>query len=77
MKSAIRSPIIMVVQLVLARTQLGIMDASATRSPCIPWTRPCWSTTDIGSDAGPILQVLVRCRPLTHVLADKVVQRLV
>jgi hypothetical protein len=36
MKSEIRSPIIMVVQLVLARTQLGIIEASATRSPSMP-----------------------------------------
>ena len=36
MKSAMRSPIIIVVQLVLARTQLGITEASATRRPLRP-----------------------------------------
>ena len=61
MKSDTRSPIAMVVTLVLARTQLGMMDASTTRSPSRPWTFPCWSTTAIGSDAGPILQVHEMC----------------
>ena len=38
--SAIRSPIAIDVQLVLARTQSGMMDASATRSRSTPYTRP-------------------------------------
>src|SRR5262249_40607455 len=37
-KSATRSPIIMVVALVLARITSGITDASATRSPASPYT---------------------------------------
>ena len=61
MKSEIRSPITMVVTLVLARTQLGMMEASATLSPCKPWTLPFWSTTPIGSEAGLILQVQEMC----------------
>ncbi len=57
MKSAQRSPIIMVVALVLARMQSGITDASATRRPSTPLTFRCWSTTVSGSLSGPILQV--------------------
>ena len=37
--------------------QVGHYDASATRRPSSPRTRPCWSTTAIGSVGGPILQV--------------------
>src|SRR5215831_5299342 len=61
MKSATCSAIIMVVALVLARMQSGITDASATRSPSSPYTRQYWSTTAIGSEAGPILQVPEIC----------------
>jgi hypothetical protein len=39
-KSAIRSPMTMVVTLVLARIQSGMIEASATRKPSMPWTRP-------------------------------------
>src|SRR5262245_10051223 len=39
-KSATRSPIIMVVAFVLARMQSGMMEASATQRPSSPWTRP-------------------------------------
>src|SRR5262249_49263800 len=60
-KSAIRSPSIIVVTLVLARIQLGIMEASTTRRLCRPCTLPYWSTTAMGSDAGPILQVPEIC----------------
>ena len=35
-KSATRTPIIMAVTLVLARTQSGMMEASTTRKPSIP-----------------------------------------
>ena len=49
MKSLTRSPIIIVVTLVLARMQSGMMDASTTRSPSRPCTLPYWSTTAIGS----------------------------
>ena len=38
MASAIFSPIIIVVTLMLARTQSGMIDASATRIPSRPWT---------------------------------------
>ena len=57
MKSAMRSPMTIVVTLVLARMQSGIIEASATRSPSMPRTLPCWSTTDRASESGPILQV--------------------
>ena len=56
-KSATRSPIIIVVALVLARMQSGMIEASAIRRFSSPCTRPCWSTTAMGSEAGPILQV--------------------
>ena len=39
-KSATRSPIIMVVAFVLARMQSGMMEASATQRPSSPCTRP-------------------------------------
>src|SRR5215510_9129280 len=64
MKSAMRSPIIMVVTLVLARIQSGIMEASTTRRFCRPCTWPCWSTTAMASEAGPILQVPEICWPV-------------
>src|SRR3954449_13065419 len=64
MKSAIRSPIIMVVTLVFARMQSGMIEASTTRRPWRPWTLPYWSTTAIGSEAGPILQVPELCWPV-------------
>ena len=57
MNPAMRSPIIMVVTFVFALTQSGMMEASATLKPSNPWTLPYWSTTAMGSDAGPILQV--------------------
>ncbi len=58
MKSAMRSPMTMVVTLVLALMQSGMIEASATRSPSSPWTLPNWSTTATESEAGPILHVL-------------------
>ena len=36
---------------------LGMIEASATRRPVMPWTRRRESTTAIGSRCGPILQV--------------------
>ena len=51
----------MVVTLVLARMQSGIMEASATLRPSSPYTLPYWSTTAMGSDDGPILQVQDMC----------------
>jgi len=49
------------VALVLDRTTLGQMDRSTTRRVCSPRTRQYWSTTAIGSDSGPILQVPEVC----------------
>ena len=50
--------------MVLARMQLGMTDESATRSPRRPCTLPCWSTTAIASDEGPILHVPHMCCPV-------------
>ena len=58
MKSATFSPIVITVTFKLARTVSGIMDASTSRSPSTPYTRPYWSHTARGSLEGPILQVL-------------------
>lgn len=60
-QSAMRSAIIKVVALVLARMQLGMIDASTTRRPSNPRTRPRWSTTAIGSESGSILQAPEMC----------------
>ena len=57
MKSAARSPIIMQVRLVLAWATVGMIEASPIQRFSMPWTRRCWSTTAMGSDIGPILQV--------------------
>ena len=46
---------------VLARTESGTIDASATVRPSSPWRLPYWSTTAQGSEPGPILQVPVIC----------------
>ena len=56
-QSATRSAIIIVVALVFALITSGITEASTTRRPSRPCTRQNWSTTAIGSDAGPILHV--------------------
>jgi hypothetical protein len=53
--SAAFSPIIIAGALVLPDVSVGMIEASATRRPAIPWTRSWASTTAIGSD--PILQV--------------------
>ena len=49
------SPIIIAGALVFPPTMLGMIDASATRSPSMPRTRSCGSTTACSS--GPIRQV--------------------
>ena len=54
-QSATRSAIMIVVELVLARTTSGMTEASTTRRPWRPCTRQYWSTTAMVSDAGPIL----------------------
>ena len=56
-QSATRSPIMMAVALVLARGTWGMTDESATQIPFTPLTLHCWSTTAMGSESGPILQV--------------------
>src|SRR5688572_14495094 len=53
--SAHFSPIMMVGALVLPLVSVGMIEASATRRPAMPWTRNWASTTAIGS--APILQV--------------------
>ena len=64
MNWATRSPMVIVVTLVLARMQLGMIEASTTRMFSMPWILPYWSTTAIGSLAGPILQVQEMCWPV-------------
>ena len=49
MRAAIASPIIIVVKCVLAWQSNGMIDASAMRSPSMPFTRPSGSTTPRGS----------------------------
>ena len=53
--SAAFSPIMIDGALVLPDVSVGMIEASATRRPAMPWTRSWASTTAIGSD--PILQV--------------------
>src|ERR1700755_2281337 len=55
--AAIFSAAIRVGKLVLAHGTTGKIEASTTRKPCTPLTRPCVSTTAIGSSARPIRHV--------------------
>ena len=57
MRSAAFSPIMMAGALVFALTMLGMMLASATRRPLMPFTFRVGSTTAVGSETEPILQV--------------------
>ena len=56
-QSARRSPIMMQVRLMFARGMVGMIEASTTRRFSTPRSRQCWSTTAIGSPAGPIRAV--------------------
>ena len=49
--SAAFSPIITVGAFVFPDVTVGMLDASATRSPSMPWTLGSWSTTHIGPRA--------------------------
>src|SRR5438477_11653580 len=73
--SAAFSPIMIDGALVLPDVSVGMIEASATRRPAMPWARSWASTTAIGSD--PILQVPHRmvggfCR-LLHPTEDFVI----
>ena len=57
--SAAFTPIITVGAFVFPDVTVGMMDASATRRPSMPWTLRSWSTTHIG--LCPIWQGLVGC----------------
>ena len=52
--AAMRSASMTQVRLVLDRTLVGMMEASTTRSPSMPWTRPWASTTARRSPGNPI-----------------------
>jgi len=52
-----RSATITAGRFVFARGTMGMMEASTTYKPSMPWTRPSLSTTASGSVAGPILTV--------------------
>src|SRR5436190_7829736 len=54
---AIRSAIMMVGMWVLADGMSGMIDASATTRPPVPWTRPAASTTAPAAGSEPMAQV--------------------
>src|SRR6516225_6439216 len=61
-QSTTRSPIMITVAWAPPdRGMRGITDASATNNPWMPLTLQYWSTTAIGSESGPILQVPDTC----------------
>ena len=60
--SAIFSAVIKVGKFVLAQGTTGNTEASTTRRPCTPLTRPWVSTTAIGSSARPMRQVQEACQ---------------
>src|SRR6056297_1247549 len=59
-KAAAFSPIMIAAALVFPVTMRGMIEASATRNPSIPWTRRRGTTTE--SSSTPILQVPTGCR---------------
>ena len=55
----------------LAQGTIGKIEASTTRRPCTPLTRPWVSTTDIGSSARPMRQVQEACQtPIAALLTN-------
>src|SRR6185312_4977695 len=68
---AIFSAVMKVGKLVLAQGTIGKIEASTTRRPCTPLTRPCVSVTAIGSSARPMRQVQEACHtPLVFFLTN-------
>ena len=70
--SAIFSAVISVGKFVLAHGTTGKIDASTARSPCTPLTRPCVSTTVIGSSARPMRHEHDACHTPIAALRTKV-----
>src|SRR5688500_11113051 len=58
-------------KLVLAHGTTGKIEASTTRRPCTPLTRPWVSTTDIGSSGRPMRQVQEACHTPIAALRTK------
>src|SRR6185437_8911092 len=56
------SAVIRVGKFVLAQGTIGKIEASTTRRPCTPLTRPWVSTTDIGSSVRPMRHVHDACQ---------------
>src|SRR3979411_3040425 len=77
MAAAIFSAAIRVGKLVLAHGTTGKIEASTTRKPCTPLTRPCVSTTAIGSSGRPLRQEHEACPHADRGLAHEGFQRLI